>query len=84
MSVQTAIAGLDSLMRKLDEMRAHLADESAELAEHWAQLGNMGAQREDHGAALLSRLRPHLRDIGTFADTCARQIDWLVADPFQD
>ena len=84
MSVQTAMAGLDSLVSKIDEIHAHLADEASEVSEQWETLGNMGAKREDHGAALLSRLRPHLQSLASFAGACQQQIDSLVADPFQD
>jgi len=77
-----AIEGLPELLKRLTAIQSHLAAEADELAELWAGIGNAGGQRDDHAAVLLSRLRPHLAALATFAKTCERQIDGFVADPF--
>jgi hypothetical protein len=68
--------------RALLQRVSHLRDEADEIAEQWEGLGRAGGQRDDHAAALLLRLEPHLRDLATFADRCRQQILDMHADPF--
>lgn len=82
MTTTQAIEGLPTLLEKLDTLRQQLAYECEEIAEQWQQLGRIGGQRDDHAAALLSRLGPHLGETARFATACTEQIAKHVADPF--
>jgi hypothetical protein len=72
----------EDMGRALLQRVSHLRDEADEIAEQWEALGRAGGQRDDHAAALLMRLEPHLRDLATFADRCRQQIIAMHADPF--
>lgn len=84
MNGSDAIAKLPELNRDLNALRAHLADESDEIGERWEALASIGAGRDDHAAALVARLRPHLEALRGFAERCIVQVDAIAADPFGD
>lgn len=48
----------------------------------WVQLGRIGAQREDHAAELLGRVKPQLQAIEDFVRRCRQQIEAMQVDPF--
>lgn len=77
-----AIADTGAMIRWFDKLRANLASEAADIGEQWQQLGRIGAQRDDHAATLLTRLRPFLRELSKFGAYCAEQIDAMEANPF--
>ena len=78
----TAIKRVDELRKQFNQRLHAMSLEIDGVAEQWEGLGRVGGQREDHAAALMARLRFHLRDISTFAKNCETQIDGMVADPF--
>jgi len=82
MTPTKAIEHTDDMMGKLTALVAHLHNEADEVAEQWYGLGQAGGQREDHAASLLTRLRPHLEAIESFAHICGQQITGYVKDPF--
>lgn len=77
-----AIQQLDELRQAINRQVSQLGYEADDIGESWALLGQQGAQRDDHAAMLLARLRPHLRDLSAFLKTCEIQLDGFVADPF--
>ena len=72
----------ESVGRALIAKVSHLRDEADELQERWEGLGHAGGQRDDHAAALLMALEPHLRDIAQFAERCRQQIVGMHDNPF--
>jgi len=84
MSVQTAIATSDDLVSRIDAMTAELKREVVAIQTQWARLGEMGAQRDDHGAALLKNIRSHVHCLNTFCANVDEQLGDLIANPFQD
>lgn len=72
----------DQMLGEINRRVAFLRAECEDIAEQWQMLGNVGGQRADHAAELLGRLRPHLRDLASFATRCEKQMDDMVADPF--
>lgn len=66
----------------LNRARHALHCEIEDITEQWEALRNLGGQRCDYAAQLLSRLRPALDEIATFAGACSQQITAIVADPF--
>ena len=82
MTPTEAIQNLDDLMKQFNARLAHMHTEADEIGEQWYALGRAGGQRDDHAAALLAKLRPHLSGLATFATTCEEQVDRMMADPF--
>lgn len=72
----------EQIGRALIAKVSHLRDEADELQERWEALGNAGGQRDDHAAALLMALEPHLRDVAQFAEQCRQQIIGMHDNPF--
>ena len=79
---ERAIADLPALEAGLRRMLTALSLEADTMTEQWEQLGRIGGQRADHAAALMSRLRPILRDLAVYCNVVEGQIDKMVADPF--
>ena len=77
-----AIEHTDNMLGKLNQIVSAIRCETESNAEEWAMLGQMGAQRDDHAAMLLARLRPALSELSRVAATMEKQIDTMVADPF--
>jgi hypothetical protein len=77
-----AIEDLDALNRGINTRAAALADASVEIVEQWDRLAQIGAQREDHAAALLANLLPHLEAMRRYVSTCIEQIKTFQANPF--
>jgi len=84
MSVFSAIDTAGDLVSKVADMTAELNREVIAVQTQWAQLGKMGAQREDHGAALLKSIRAHIHALDTFCGNVDTQLGELIADPFKD
>lgn len=83
MSPEQAIGALPELLKQLNSPMHFLGLEADAVSEQWDGLGRVGGQRADHAAMLLGRLRPHLRDIAKFCVAVEKQIDGMIADPFQ-
>jgi len=83
MSPSNAILGTDDLLKSFTVRMSHLRTECEDIAEQWDGLGRAGGQRDDHAAQLLSRLRPHLASIERLSFDVQKQIDGMVADPFE-
>lgn len=84
MNPEQMITTLESqLLGKLNVYRSNLADEISEIIELWDGLGRAGGQRADHAAELMSRLRPILSAIESFASIAQTQITTMLADPFE-
>lgn len=77
-----AIETTQELFARFERLLADMRAEEAELANQWTQLGDIGAQRDDHAAMLLNRLRPHLQELARFAGACELQLAGFAADPF--
>jgi hypothetical protein len=73
----------DKMLGDINRRVSFLRAECEDIAEQWQGLGMACGQRADHAAVLLGRLRPHLRDLASFATRCEKQMDEMVADPFQ-
>lgn len=82
MTPTKAITDLPELIRQINARVSPLVWETEDIAENWARLGQLGAQRDDHAAELLCRLRPSLENIAKFCTDCATQITRMKADPF--
>jgi hypothetical protein len=82
MTPTQAITHLADMLAKIDAIRQELAKDAAQVQEQWAALGSMGAQRDDHAAALLTKLRQPLWRLQSFASTCHDQIGAWHAEPF--
>ena len=74
---------IDGLMGNVNRINNHMANEAADIVNQWDGLRRCGGQRADHAATLLSRLRPHLAEMARFCLACEKQIDEMVADPFE-
>jgi hypothetical protein len=72
----------EGLRKQLDRKVSELGDEMQHVAQQWTALGSMGAQREDHAAELLGKLRAHLNELSTFCGHCSTQITAMIADPY--
>jgi hypothetical protein len=83
MSPEQAIENLDRLTDQFDKLWMDLNAARDEAADQWQGLGKVGGQRADHAAALLGKLRPHLRRVARLASQVEQQIDGWIADPFQ-
>ena len=84
MTPEQAIARLDEMFARCNAICNPMLDEAHDITVQWDQLGQAGGKRADHAAALLSRLRPHLRDLASFAQKCEQQIAAMQADPFRE
>ena len=84
MTATQALETLDQLLRQLGSLQARLASECEEISAWWSRLGRVGGQRDDRGAELLKRLRPHLGALGDFARRSAERLEQTIADPFGD
>ena len=83
MNAITAIESIGDLVGKLHQLQFAIDCEADGITEQWDELKRLGGAREDHAAALLSRLRPALRALAELATTAEHQIDAVVADPFE-
>lgn len=83
MTPSQSVAKLNELRGQLNRLVSQLGYEMDEIAERWAMLGNIGGQRDDHAAALVGTLRPHLDDLSRFCAAVSTQLTAMVADPFQ-
>jgi hypothetical protein len=82
MLADVGIEEIGEMRKKIGALRAEFEGEAKEIEAEWFALGQLGAKRADHAAALLSRLRPHLREMARYCAACEAQIDSMVADPF--
>jgi len=83
MTTIEAIESVDKLTEQLSRLAANLRLETDELANEWDGLKAVGGGREDHAAALLSRLLPHFAGIQSFASVVQAQLTDIINDPFQ-
>ncbi len=72
----------NGLRGELNRLHSQLGYEMEDVEEQWNALARMGAQRDDHAAELLGKLRPHLEGIASFCSRCVEQINAMKADPF--
>jgi len=82
MTPEVAIRNLRDLCNQLHTRSQHFAGECDGIQEQWTALGRAGGQRADHAAALLGKLKNHLRGIAGYCDGVVEQIDTMIADPF--
>lgn len=82
LSPSDLLASSDNLTDHLGRLVANLKMEVDEMALEWERLESMGAARDDHAAMLLTRLLPHLEEIGRFSGRCASQIEDARANPY--
>lgn len=82
MTPSQAIETGPELLKAINQRIHALSLEIDENSEQWAGLKRIGADRDDHAAQLLSRLRPILNDLSAYCCRAEKQINAFVADPF--
>lgn len=83
MSPENMIGKVDDLLGRINQLVSSIRAESEDIAERWQALGMQGAQRADHAALLLGRMRPALVELSRFAANVDTQITGMIADPFE-
>jgi uncharacterized protein YqgC (DUF456 family) len=83
MTTIEAIESVDKLVERVGRIVANMRLEADELANEWDTLKSVGGGREDHAAALLSRLLPHFSELQSFAQIVQGQLGDIAHDPFQ-
>ena len=78
-----AVESLDELNKQAQDMADYIHAESVQIKVEWEGLRQAGGIREDHAAALLMRLRPHLDRLAHFCSNVETQIGMMHDDPFQ-
>lgn len=83
-SAGSLIASLDALNCGINKRVSAVADETVDIVGQWDRLGGIGAKRDDHAAALMAKLKPHLAELARYATAAVEMIKRLEADPFGD
>lgn len=77
-----AIAAIDRPLNKVQRLAADLKNEIDGIALEWEGLQAVGGGRDDHAAALLSRLIPHFNELAQFSLIVGEQLQQMQSDPF--
>lgn len=67
---------------ELARLLAEVSREADQAAAQWKGLRNCGGAREDHAAAFLIRIAPHLDRLALYCDDMSNAIVAMAADPF--
>lgn len=77
-----AIIAIDRPLNKVSRLAADLKNEIDGIVLEWEGLQAVGGCRDDHAAALLSRLIPHFNELAQFSLVVGEQLQQMQRDPF--
>ena len=84
MAPSELITSTGDLTAALSHRLQELEEEARQIRDQWARLKRIGGCREEHAAALLSRLSPFLGKISGFCETCQKQVEQAQSDPYKE
>lgn len=77
-----AIVAIDRPLNKVQRLSADMKQEIDGIVLEWEGIQAVGGGRDDHAAALLSRLIPHFNELAQFSLIVGEQLQQMQSDPF--